>query len=358
MRAAGPILQLLQSGGVGLDVVCRRLGIAPEVLRDSDARLPVDRLLRPLWYLAEELLHDPLVGLHAIQGISRQSFDVFSYVAAASPTMGEAAARAIRYFRLITDSGVYALEREGAAVWWCYRPADAATAACHQDSVFALTVCIAHLRLWLDPAFTPREVRFPFPELALSTELEAYLGAPIAYEADRCAFRFDASELERPQRLADPQLAAFLQRYAEDALGALPKVGNLSGRVREILARGLPDGQVSLSGVAKKLATSERTLQRGLRSENTTLKQIAEDLRRDLALDYLKRQGLSVSEVAYLLGFSETAPFFRAFKKWTGVTPGEYRQALKGDGVPSGKSTPRAVSAGMQRARGIQTPEA
>jgi AraC-like DNA-binding protein len=160
-----------------------------------------------------------------------------------------------------------------------------------------------------------------------AAELETYLGTPIAFSADRCAFRFDGSDLDRPQRLADPQLAAFLERYAEDALAALPDVGRVSSQVREILARGLQDGEVSLKSVAKKLAMSERSLQRKLGSENTTLKQITDDLRRELAIDYLKRHELSVSEVAYLLGFSDTAPFFRAFKKWTGLTPGEFRRA-------------------------------
>ncbi|HEY5961303.1 MAG TPA: AraC family transcriptional regulator, partial [Polyangiaceae bacterium] len=307
------------------------LGIAPEVLLDSDARLPVDRMLLPLWYLAEELLEDPLVGLHAIQGISRESFDVFSYIVAASPTLGDAVARAARYFRLITDSGAFVLERDGAAVWWHYRPANAATAACHQDSLFALTVSMAHFRLWLDPAFAPREVRFPFPKFVATDELEAYFGTPMVFATDRCAFRFDASDLDRPQRLADPQLAAFLERYAEDALAALPEAGRVSSQVREILAKGLPDGEVSLKTVAKKLAMSERSLQRRLGSENTTLLQITDDLRRELASDYLKRKELSVSDVAYLLGFSATPPFFRAFKKWTGQTPGEYRQAARDD---------------------------
>ncbi|HMA95796.1 MAG TPA: AraC family transcriptional regulator [Polyangiaceae bacterium] len=334
VRAATPILSLLQARGIGLDTVAERLGIAPSVLTDSDARLPVARLLLPLWYLAEEWLDDPLVGLHAVQGISRGSFDVFSYIAAASPTLGEAAARVIRYFRLITDGGLYSIEHVGNDVWWHYRPADAATAACRQDSIFALTAVVAHLRLWLDEAFSPSEVRYPFPtELA---ELEAFFGTEVRINADRCAIRFDASLLERPQQLADPQLAAFLERYAEGALATLPTTGRVSTRVREILAQGLKDGELSLKSVAKTLGMSERSLQRQLSTENTTLKRITEELRRELATTYLKRHDLCVSDVAYMLGFSETAPFFRAFKKWTGLTPGDFRRGLRTHDCPSG----------------------
>lgn len=329
VRAATPILALLRARGIGLDTVAERLGIAPEVLTDSDTRLPVARLLLPLWSLAEELLGDPLVGLHAVQGISRGSFDVFSYIAAASPTLGEAAARVIRYFRLITDGGLYSIERVANDVWWHYCPADAATAACRQDSIFALTAVVAHLRLWLDQAFSPSEVRYPFPEPLESAALEAFFGVEVKFAADRCAIRFAASLLEQPQQLADPQLAAFLERYAEDALATLPAIGRVSTRVRELLARGLKDGELSLKSVAKTLGMSERSLQRQLNVENTTLKRITEELRRDLATTYLKRHDLSVSDVAYMLGFSETAPFFRAFKKWTGLTPGDFRRGLR-----------------------------
>jgi AraC-like DNA-binding protein len=93
-----------------------------------------------------------------------------------------------------------------------------------------------------------------------------------------------------------------------------------------VLVRQLHGGETSLKFIAKKLALSERSLQRQLRAENTTLKEITEELRRELATCYLSRNDFTVSEVAYMLGFSETAPFFRAFKKWTGFTPGDFRR--------------------------------
>lgn len=129
-------------------------------------------------------------------------------------------------------------------------------------------------------------------------------------QADRCAIRFGASRLERPQQLANPQLATFLQCCAEDSLVALPAIGRVSTRVREILARGLKDGELSLKPVAKTLGMSERRLRRQLGTEKTTLKRITEELQRELAMNYLKPHDLSVSAVAYLLGFPETAPFF------------------------------------------------
>ncbi len=320
------MLLTLRAAGIDLPVVAKRLGIPPDMLLDRDARLPVARLMLPLWELAAELLDDPVVALRATQHISRESFDVFSYVVAASPTVGDAATRVIRYFRLITDGGAYSLDREGQHVWWRFTPADAAAAACQQDTVFALAVVVKHLRLWTDPAFTPLEVRIRHSELAGLLELEDYFRVPITLGADRNAFRFEASLLDRPSHLADAGLAELLDRYANEALAALPALGLIGSQVRELLARGLQDGEVALDSVAKRLGMSERSLQRSLKDENTSLKQMVDELRQELATHYLRRPDLSISDVAYMLGFSEAAPFCRAFKRWTGRAPGEYRR--------------------------------
>ena len=325
VRAGGPILLMLRAAGIDMRVVMERLGVSAELLIDPDARLPVAQWILPLWDLAEQLLDDPLIGLHAAENLSRESFDVFSYIATASATFGEAAARAIRYFRLITDGGSYQLEHDARDAWWHFLPADAQAAACRQDSIFALAVVLSYSRLWLDQPLALREVRFHHTDLPKLDELEGFFGVPIQLGAERSGFRFDAADLERPLLFADPKLAKFLERYAEEALAALPTSGRIGLQVRGLLARGLPDGQTPLAFVAKSLAMSERSLQRQLNAENTSVKQLLEEVRRDLATRYLERAELSVAEVACMVGFSETAPFTRAFKKWTGLTPGDYR---------------------------------
>lgn len=148
------------------------------------------------------------------------------------------------------------------------------------------------------------------------------------FGTDQCAFSFDPAYLRAPLRAADPKLAEMLERYAKEALGALPDPGRVAGQVRALLIQGLPNGETSLGTIAKQLAVSDRSLQRQLQEEGTNHKKLLDEVRRELATRYLAEgRDLSVSEVAYMLGFSETAPFFRAFKKWTGQTPGEFRKA-------------------------------
>ena len=328
VRAAGPVLLALQAAGIDLGLVTQRLDIPPESLLDADARFPVAKLMLPLWNLAEEMLGDPVVALRATEHLSRESFGVFSYIVAASATAGEAVARAIRYFRLITDGGSYSLERQATDVWWRFTPANAAVAACRHDTVFALAAAVKHLRLWAEPHFVPREIRFSCAELPGRGEIERFFGASIALGSDRCAFRFDAELLNRSSGLADPQLARFLEGYADDAVAALPVLGSVSSRVRGLLARGLKDGDTSVEVIARRLSLSERSLQRELQKERTSLSRLVDELRCEMATRYLRQRELSISDVAYMLGFSQTAPFFRAFKRWTGLTPGDFRRAF------------------------------
>jgi len=326
VRAAGPILQVLAEGGVDFGQVVARLGVDPAVFADQDARIPVSKLV-PLWNLAEELLDDPFVGLHVAQKVSRESFDIFSYIATASANLGEALARIERYFRLITDGGNYETRREGDDAWWAFRAVDRDASPNRHDGEYAMATSVAYTRQWLGTDFSPREVFFRHPKPADTSELEGFFEAPIRFETNQCAFRFDPAFLRAPLRTADPKLGAFLERYAEEALAALPDPGRLAGQVRALLIQGLPNGETSLPLIAKRLAVSDRSLQRQLQDEGTNHKKLLDEVRRELATRYLTKRDLSVSEVAYMLGFSETAPFFRAFKKWTGQTPGEFRKA-------------------------------
>jgi AraC-like DNA-binding protein len=124
---------------------------------------------------------------------------------------------------------------------------------------------------------------------------------------------------------SEPGLCAILDEHALKLLEELPPLGSLGDRVRDLLARQLSGGDTSAETTALSLKMSVRTLHRRLSAEGTSHKKLLEELRRKLAASYLRDGGLAISEITYLLGFSEPSAFHRAFRRWTGKTPMQFR---------------------------------
>jgi AraC-like DNA-binding protein len=123
----------------------------------------------------------------------------------------------------------------------------------------------------------------------------------------------------------DPRLFAYLAQQAERLLAASQQDDSTLAHVRREVANALPNGEPAQTMVARQLAMSARTLQRRLATEGTTFAAIVEAVRRERAELLLSDRTLTASEVAFLLGFSEPAAFFRAFRRWTGETPQRWR---------------------------------
>jgi AraC-like DNA-binding protein len=136
---------------------------------------------------------------------------------------------------------------------------------------------------------------------------------------------FDRQDLSLPVFLANPELLDVLERYAQRLLERLHTPDTWAGRVTQSLGRILVQGErPSLNAVAFHLAVSTRHLQGQLQAEGTTYRSLLDQVRKELALDYLKRPDMTMCDIAFLLGFSEQSAFTHAFKRWTGSSPTEY----------------------------------
>lgn len=140
---------------------------------------------------------------------------------------------------------------------------------------------------------------------------------------------FTRSELDKPLRSSDPNLLAILLPTAEDALARDSVAAPLTDQVRRAIRAALKSDDAQLDAVAKKLGMTGRSLQRRLKDEGVVFQDLRDEMRRDLADRYLG-QGMSFAEISFLLGFSEPSAVFRAFKRWTGLTPFERRASLLG----------------------------
>lgn len=174
--------------------------------------------------------------------------------------------------------------------------------------------------------WTARETRFQHPAPSDIREHERIFRCPVRFGAAANEFVFDSAYLTLPIVKADPSLCALLDRHAEGLLAKYPREDSLVERVRTILKDELNGGDASLESVARQLSLSERTLQRKLRALGTSHNELLDQMRKDLAVRYLREPEMAVCEVAYLLGFSESSAFHRAFKRWTGTSPNEFRR--------------------------------
>jgi AraC-like DNA-binding protein len=191
---------------------------------------------------------------------------------------------------------------------------------------YALACWLTISRQGLASEFNPLEVHFVHEQSINLNEYQRFFRAPVRLGMKRDAMVLDPQTLGWSMITAKAGLYQILDRYAQRLLETLPANKRLGDRVRELIAVELAGGDPSEVCVARRLHMSARTLRRRLRQEGISHRSLLEQLRQDLAVLYLKEKGLAVSEAAFLLGFANTSAFHKAFKRWTGRTPVEYRK--------------------------------
>jgi AraC-like DNA-binding protein len=171
---------------------------------------------------------------------------------------------------------------------------------------------------------SPAKVELTHAPMKCSKEYESFFGCPIMYSQQRSALHFKCADVEQTLTAVNTEVAAINENALKDYIGRLHE-DDLQQRTARVITEQLTCGHLSDDKVAEALFMSSRTLQRKLSAEGTTFKQLLESIRKKLAMEYLKDELLSFSEISYLLGYSEQSSFTRAFKRWTGRSPTQVR---------------------------------
>jgi AraC-like DNA-binding protein len=309
--------------GVDVDAVLGAQGVAGSVLDDPDARLPHPTVLR-IWDELAALSGDPALPLRAPRILPYGAYRVMDYLPVSTPTLGEWFGLFARYFCLINNGVDLQVRWEDERPYMDMRMVDGG--ACEPVYVdYTFAAFVERTRLRAHPGWSPPlvELRHPAPEDLRPHQ--SVFNCPVVFDAsgDRVWCRIE--DWTAPSAGADASLGLLLEEHARLLSEAVPTHGGFVSAVRSAIAEALSDGAPS-SKVAKKLAMSVRTLQRRLSHEGTTYSAVLDSLREELARRYLADSDVAISEVAFLLGFSEQSSFHRAFKRWTGVAPGEWRK--------------------------------
>ena len=241
-------------------------------------------------------------------------------------TLGEALERSTEFYRLFGDEWSVNLERDKhearliPAIPPKYDP---------DHFVTESMLMIWHgLASWLIERRIPLErVHFSYDRPKHADEYDALFFAPvIQFNAQRTEVTFAADYLDLPIRQTEETLAEFLKTAPAGLLVKFKNTNSLTNRIRDVLKSHIGEEMPTLNDVAAMLYLSPQTLRRRLATEGKSYQGVKDALRRDAAIHLLLRHDLTLEDVAQQVGFSETSTFHRAFKKWTGVTPGLYRQ--------------------------------
>ena len=318
-----------QLDALGLDsaALCKQAGLDPQLMDDPNARYPLSATSR-LWALAVQVSGDPAIGLRVSRFVSPTTFHALGYALVASGSLREVFERIVRYHPVVSDALKLELSRKGER----YRfrllqpPGSPAPALEAIDAFAAIYVRTCRNRLGRD--YAPLAVYLRRPEPVDPTPWHTVFRAPLFFGAEEDRLEFAARDFDSHLDDANPELAEHNETVLKRTLAQLQPL-TWERKVRAAIEAQLPDGEPSAERIAQALHLSVRSLQRHLADEGCRFDALLNDCRQNLALQHLRDPQCSLAEVSHLLGFADTSSFNRAFKRWTGMTPGQFREGLR-----------------------------
>ncbi|MGY0570050.1 AraC family transcriptional regulator ligand-binding domain-containing protein [Bradyrhizobium sp. RDM12] len=315
----------LQEAGIKADGLLSKAGLTVKQIEDRKARLSVQSQIRFL-ELGAEALQDDSLGFHLAQNFDLREIGLLYYVAASSGTIAEAFSKAERYCRLANEGISLRFVPKDMTITLRYvgvqRRSDR-----HQIE-FWLTSIIRMNRALTNRRLVPSRLKAVHRRRTTPAEVRSFLGCEIEFGSDVDEIAFSQSVGPMPIESADHHLNDLLVTYCEEAL-AHRKSGAvlLRSSVENAIVPLLPHREARAEEIARRLGMSHRTLARRLASEGLTFTDILDELKTDLAKSYMKKDELSISQTAWLLGYGEVSAFTHAFRRWTGLTPRQWRAA-------------------------------
>jgi AraC-like DNA-binding protein len=315
-----PVIAAL--GSARLDAFWGATDLTPQMAGDNDARISPAQFC-VAWAELIRATGNPQIALDIAKSTPPGAFGIVEYVCRASPTLGDALRQWVRYLNLLDDAVEVALAiDDDRAYLRVVRESEAPAPASHE-------LCFALVAKYASELSTvplrPIAVEFVHPAPGDPAPYRAFFGAPVTFSAAETQLVLPRSALASHLVSADPSLLAILTRAADDIQRKTTSEPLVTAQVKRVLRDALRTDDANVEHVAKQLGLTTRSLQRRLKDENTSFQTVRESIRRELATRYLD-ENLSIAEISFLLGFSEPSAFFRAFKRWTGLTPLESRQ--------------------------------
>ena len=315
---------ILESYGIDPEPLFQEMALNPELMRQSGGRYRIDNIDN-LWRKASEVIDDPCFGLKAAEVWHPSNLGALGYAMLASNTLRTSLERLVRYLGFLSDEDSMKLDEteEGLRLTLVLSQRNVDKSE-QNDAVLAVTLSMCRMNYIEDLA--PVSVTLAHPKPSCSPRFFEYFRSPVLFEAPTYSLTLPIEAVDKILPGSNPQLAELNDQVMIQYLAKLDQ-DHITQKVKATIIDQLPSGSVTDETVARALYMSSRKLQRQLQSAGTTFNTLLNEIRQDLAQKYIRDQDTSMTEIAFLLGFSESSAFSRAFKRWLGVSPTEYRKA-------------------------------
>lgn len=328
-------LACIRQRGLDQDALLRQAGISPELLRLPNARVS-SRHYGELWHLIAQATDDEFFGMDSHR-MKAGSFTLLCHAIIHSDTLERALLRATRFFRLVLDDLVGELSRDADFAHivlqdrqpGCAPSAGANTAASRAFAYGTYMIVMHGLACWLVGRRIPiSSATFCCDAPPYADEWRILFSQNLSFNQDCCRISFPVSYLDLHNTQNERTMKSFLRCAPANFLVKYKNSASLSARIRRRLREWPPASWPDFETLAQQFHTSSATLRRRLDEEGESYRSIMDGLRRDLAISLLGDTRRSIADIADELGFAESGAFHRAFKKWTGARPGEYRRSF------------------------------
>jgi AraC-like DNA-binding protein len=325
--ATAGLLEAITAAGGNPDQILQAWGLDRSVFAKSEGYIPCF-IFAGILRDAARVTGDDCFGLHFGDSFQPKNIGPLAYVALNSPTVGAGIQNVERYLHVYDSSAKWFFTTDGNRGFVRYVLTDVGIEPLRQSNEHGMTLVVNTLRMMVGSQWAPLEVQFAHEQPEQTSEHHRIFHCPVVFGCETNALVIELGFADREVPAADQQLYQIMKQYLDQVLSEMPQEDSLLGSIRKAIAESMRDGDPKLARVARKMAMGPRTLQRRLKEYGFDFKKLVEDTRQRFAVSYLKDRKNSLTEVAFLLGYSEVSAFNRAFKRWTHSTPLDYQRRM------------------------------
>lgn len=322
-----PALNIFDVYGIQKEDSLKSINIDPSVLKSPDNRFTADEVYK-IFQETLRLTNNDNIGLCMGELLSKSFSSILGYVLMNCNTLGEAAEKYCSYEKIVDEASITEVQIDGSSAIVIIKTTSRILLDSRQFSDYKMSGLISYIKLLSGRTVTLKEANFTHHKPQDTSRYSKIFQCPVYFEKQANSLVFDKQILNLPIVEPNNNLLKLFENIAQETLKSLENNESYSKKVAQIILKEMNMDIPSIKAISRKLAISVRTLQTYLHQEQTSFTKIANEVRKEIALNCLKDKNVSIDEIAYVLGFSEASAFHRAFKKWTSLTPNEFRASV------------------------------